>query len=623
MKKLLLALLLLFGSTALFAEKIDRYEVDVFIKRSGELAIVEKIDYDFGGIGRHGIFRDIPRQIKYKEVIKDIGLYDISVSMDGGPVAWERQTYHADHAGEILRLKIGSASRLIHGRHHFTIRYRVKMGVLSASGNEQRDAIRWNVIGTGWSIPIENVKALFFLPEVLSKEEVSLSTYTGKYGERTSRTKSRWLTPYQLEVTIDHLAPYEGATVELAFPVGMLRQSGLDNVAPTLWERFLSQWHWAALFAYLLYFFEVRKKYTGFEDKRSVAVQYLPPKGLSVLQSGLLLDKHADEKDFAAAVLELAQLGYLEINQASRHTDPVLKRLEKPQEGLTLNQKYLLNEILFKDKAFFVMKRGTPESAKRLKSKFDHINNNLYTWSVAEGYMEENPKKTRRRFLTKSLLLLLPVVAMTFYTLFRQMGMDAIFMLIFPVAFGVVGISLFFSQKAITQRIMGLVFAGAGLMPALLIPQEHGISIDALLLGPLGVLFVLLGVLYYVYRSIGKFTQKGAYAQKRLLGLQEFIKRVKEDEIRRRLALDPLYLEKLLPYAILFGQTKHWLSFFKLLAVSQPSWYNGDINNLENFGTAINNAITPPSTQSSAGGGFAGGGGFSGGGSGGGGGGSW
>jgi hypothetical protein len=237
--------------------------------------------------------------------------------------------------------------------------------------------------------------------------------------------------------------------------------------------------------------------------------------------------------------------------------------------------------------------------------------------------MEENPQKTRKRFLTKSVLFLLPVVGMTFYILFRQMGVDTIFILSFPVAFGAVGVSHFFSQKAIMQKMMGLAFIGVGLAPAVLVLQEHGIGIGSLLFGPLGVLVVLFGVLDYIYRSIGKLTQKGAYAQKKLLGLQEFIKRVKEDEIRRRLALDPLYLERLLPYAILFDQTRHWLNFFKLLHVDQPSWYEGDIDDLEDFGTAVNHAITPPSTQSSAGGGFAGGGGFSGGGGGGGGGGSW
>ena len=51
------------------------------------------------------------------------------------------------------------------------------------------------------------------------------------------------------------------------------------------------------------------------EDHRSIAVQYEPPKDLSLLQSGLILDRFTDNEDFAPAVLELAQQGYLEIIQ--------------------------------------------------------------------------------------------------------------------------------------------------------------------------------------------------------------------------------------------------------------------------------------------------------------------
>ena len=54
------------------------------------------------------------------------------------------------------------------GKHLYTIAYRVKKGVLPAAQNEENDAIRWNIIGTGWQIPISNVEANFFLPPSLS-----------------------------------------------------------------------------------------------------------------------------------------------------------------------------------------------------------------------------------------------------------------------------------------------------------------------------------------------------------------------------------------------------------------------------------------------------------------------
>ncbi|MFT7824792.1 MAG: hypothetical protein ABXS92_08510 [Sulfurimonas sp.] len=80
--------------------------------------------------------------------------------------------------------------------------------------------------------------------------------------------------------------------------------------------------------------------------------------------------------------------------------------------------------------------------------------------------------------------------------------------------------------------------------------------------------------------------------------------------------MDPLYLEKLLPYAVLFDETEHWIAFFGLLGVTAPEWYEGDINHISDFTSSVDSASTPPSKNS-------GGGGFSGGGGGGGGGGSW
>ena len=87
--------------------------------------------------------------------------------------------------------------------------------------------------------------------------------------------------------------------------------------------------------------------------------------------------------------------------------------------------------------------------------------------------------------------------------------------------------------------------------------------------------------------------------------------------------MDPLYLEKMLPYAVLFNETEHWLSFYHILNAKTPQWYHGDITNMGKFSSSVNSASTSPSKSSSGGSGFSGGGGFTGGGGGGGGGGSW
>ncbi len=623
MKTLLILALLFWGlNTSAYAEKISNYKIDVTVEQSGELSIVESITYDFEGLRKHGIFRDIPYTIKRNNLIKDLGLYDFSVQLDGGIIEWQQSTLASTQAGDVIRLKIGSAHTYITGKHLYKIAYRVKKGVLPAAQNEEDDAIRWNVIGTGWQIPIHNVEANFFLPSSLSQYDIAPSIYTGRYGSKGSSAESIWINPRQLQVKVVKLYPHEGATVELAYPADLLDQNGLENVKATFVEWFLAHIHWAALIGFLLYFYHTYTKNRGFVDKRSIAVQYEPPKGLSLLESGLVLDKFTDNKDFAAAVLELAHLGHLEIDQREKKLDPLLIRKESNTANLRMDQKYLLDHVLFKGKNSFMLSSGSEEKASALQKGFKYINDNLYTWSVADGYMVENPQRVRKNFLAKSILLLLPVVGLVLYNLYLQFGEEVIFLLIFPLVFGGVGLNIMTLNKNWFSKITGLIFAIAGMMPFLAIHKE-GIHFNELILGPLGVLIVLVASLVFTYRKIGKFTQKGAYASKHLLGLKEFIKRVKQDEIKRRLAMDPLYLEKMLPYAVLFDEADHWLTFYDILHVDTPYWYHGNVSGLGRFSSSLSAASTSPSKSSNGGSGFSGGGAFSGGGGGGGGGGSW
>ncbi len=628
---------LLFGlalASPAWAEKISAYNVDITIQKSGQLAITEVIDYDFGNHSKHGIFRDIPFTIKYKSIVKNIGLANFSVLMDGAPVNLKELKQQSKHAGKVIRLKIGSPNKTITGKHRYTISYTVEKGVLPAAKDSNRDAIRWNVIGTGWNVPIENITADFHLPDIISQSNSTISTFTGPYGSTSTTASYKWIGDHHLRAYQTSLAPYEGMTVEIAYPANLLEQRGKENVKQSFFDKIIDNWHWAALLGFLAYFWREFKRYSGFTDKRAVAVQYEPPKGLSLLQSGLILDKSADTEDFAAAILELGSLGYLKIDQkdakysdvpvigdflTSKFNPPTLTRTNKSDKGLTEDQRYLLNKILFKGRKKITLTPHSESLAKDLKRGFNQINSELYDWTVKAGYMSENPKQVRTAFLTKSGFFIILFLILSGITLAMKYGPETIFILIFPVVFGGVGFSMFFSQ-GISGKLFGAIFASAGMIPLLAL-ADKGLNLEKLLLGPVGILIALIAIMIFIYKRLGRFTPKGAYAQKQLLGLKDFISRVKKDELKRRLAEDPKYLEKLLPYAVLFGETKHWLSFFDQLNVETPTWYHGNPSGIQHFSSSVGSAATPPG--SSGGGGFSGGGGSSGGGGGGGGGGSW
>ncbi len=73
-KKLLITtLLFIVAGSTLHAEKISNYTVDITVEQSGELSIIESINYDFETQQKHGIFRDIPFTIKRDSRTIDLG----------------------------------------------------------------------------------------------------------------------------------------------------------------------------------------------------------------------------------------------------------------------------------------------------------------------------------------------------------------------------------------------------------------------------------------------------------------------------------------------------------------------------------------------------------------------
>ncbi len=214
MKKLFFTLLLLAGwCTSLFAEHISSYEVNLTVQQSGELHIVETVHYNFESASRHGIFRDIPSTVKGPGRAKPIGLYNFSVQMDGGKVEWHESKISNSDAGELVRLKIGSPSVLMTGKHSYIISYRIKQGVLPSSQNSSGDAIRWNLIGTGWKVPILQSNSNIYLPTSLSQSNTTIHTFMGAYGTTQSGPNPQWIDPRHLQLQTAPLEPHQGLTV--------------------------------------------------------------------------------------------------------------------------------------------------------------------------------------------------------------------------------------------------------------------------------------------------------------------------------------------------------------------------------------------------------------------------
>jgi uncharacterized membrane protein YgcG len=603
---------ILFGLA--FGEVIQKYNVDVTINQSGTLDVVENISYNFGNIQRHGIYRDIPTTIKYKNKIIDLEFNNFRVSQNGNYAKYSKTILYSKANGKNIRLKIGSKDSYVSSLQRYQIGYTINKIVMPYT--KEQDIISFNAIGTNWQVPILEANIYYHLPPSLSKENVQIKTFTGRYGSTSSKASLKWLDNYNFKVSAKELPPFNGVTIDLIFKSNTLAQSGANNTKTSLIDSLLKYLYILILIPIGLYLKRLFNQYIGFIDNRSIAPMYAPPKDITTLQAGLIIDTVADNKDYAAAILELGHKGYIKIEHY-RDDQIVLYATNKDRSTLDKDLKSFLDAILPSSNSEYFILQKDEDEARYLRDIFKKTNDIVYDIGVEKGFFKERPYDSKKSFLIRAVAALLPFIIYFIYYTYTNFGSEGLALMLFPVMFSIAGITMLL-QGSIVTTIFGFIFIISGFMP--LVNNSQNIGINEIIFGPIGAMVALIAIVSYLYKRVGKYTQKGAYLKTELLGLQMFIKRVKKDEIAYRLKSDPLYLERLLPYAVLFGENKHWISLFSELNVEAPIWYDGNLAHLSSFDNAINSAATYSDSSS---GGFGGVGGSSGGGGGGGGGGSW
>jgi hypothetical protein len=110
--------------------------VGAVIGRDGQAGVVEVIDYDFGNQHRHGILRDVPG------LSSDAPVEVRSATAPGD--------FELDYMGSDGRIRIGDPTRLISGRHRYTISYPL-------DGLAPEGKLAWDAVGTGWPVRVGNV----------------------------------------------------------------------------------------------------------------------------------------------------------------------------------------------------------------------------------------------------------------------------------------------------------------------------------------------------------------------------------------------------------------------------------------------------------------------------------
>jgi uncharacterized membrane protein YgcG len=626
------------SASAQASEQIHTYDVDLAIQSDGSLLVTERIDYDFGDVPHHGIFRDIPNRLVWDEKfdrIYPIHVLDV-VGSPGTP-----DGYKIEHPSGLFRIKIGDAKKTITGEHLYTLTYRVE-GALN--GFPDHDELNWNAVGVEWFVPIGQATVRVTGPVAFGQ----VACFAGPFrsdlpcSEATVSGSTATFRQTQQEPLPWALGPQEGLTIVVGFPKG-----AVPDPKPILDERWAIQRAFsitpvtvsAAGFLLLLAVGGVvylmwrtgrdRRAMGSPVDvlyatsaggeqavplfERGVApVEFAPPEGLRPGQVGTLLDEQANPLDVTATIVDLAVRGYLRIEEIPKKglfgkTDWWLVKLKEEDDHM------LRYETLLFTGLFAGVDDDADEDDEDVEVESDE--------ALVGNPAPDRPDMPRLAAPPGPELGRVKLSSLRKHFYKRMAHVQ-------EALYADATRRKWFAGRPdkVRTRWTGLGWvafvAGTGVM-VLLAWLTHA----ALVAVPLALAGLLL---IWGAHLMPRRTPLGTGLARRVLGFRTYIETAESREAR--FDEQENLFSKYLPYAVVFGCTEKWARAFGPLAeqaAATAGWYVGAhpftiasfSSSIDQF--AVSSAGTITSRPSGSGSSGFGGGGFSGGGGGGGGGGSW
>lgn len=558
-------LLIIFSFSQAQAWYIKSYNVELKVEPNSELKVIEHLIVDFGYENKHGIYRDIPLDFydpsgkKHKIEIKDILVTDQNLN------SYQIKVFKY---GNNLRIRIGDPNKFVSGIQNYIIRYKVRYALYNF-GNI--DELYWNAIGTGWDVPIKNATAKVILP--FDDSSIQFACYTGIFRSIGKDCKIKKEKNEILFTLTKSLSAYEGMTVAVGWRAGLIPISE----GPPYWK---NPWIYALFYITLFLSFMIWlwwRKGRDIGGKGTIQVQYYPPKDLTPIEAGTLIDEKVNARDIVAEIIDLARRGYLKIIE-----------IEEPG-------------FLFGKKRDYIL--------EKIKNFEDNFQNNPFDLQTLSGIFEDK-KRIKLSELNKKFYRFIPSIKKQVFSSLTSKG-------------------FFFKNPLNVKNI----YVSLGVIVYIL--TIWGVIISQILFSIFPLPFLLSGLvtassLFIFGQFMPRKTPKGTEMLEYLKGYEEFISRVEKSVIEKLFPPEkiPEIFEITIPFAIAFGEAERWAEAFEGVFTEPPRWYEGRgsfstiylAHSLNTFTSQASQVLTTQPRSSFSG---SGGGGFSGGGGGGGGGGSW
>lgn len=592
---------------------IKNYHMDIDITEENVYVIKETIHAYFN-VEKHGIIRNIPQKNNVKR--NDGTSYRVFAKIKN---IYVDNIFDVDRNGDSCDIKIGSENKTITGDQIYTISYTYDLG---NDLTQKYDEVYFNIIGTGWDVPIENVTFNIKMPKDFDEEKIGFSVGskgTIGYGKGSNSEAIR----YEIEnneikgTLVDYLAPYEGITIRTELPEGYFIKRSIteDKINYLIYIIPICGF----IIAFVLWFMY------GKDNKVEWKLEYYPPEGYNSLQVAYIYKGQISDKDVVSLLIYLANKGYIRIHETQKKypwdNDTVELYKLKEYDGNDYCERRFMNGL-------FVYSNAVRLS--QLQNKFYKVIKEIKEYITSKEnrdcYFEGS---NRSKSVIVGLFMAVSILSLIIIPARDAVGTEGIGDMLFTLAFLMVFVFVGLLKGLGTLfRIIWLGFCSLFIYATLSVYSIIDIVLyEKFYTVAWGIGIVCVVGMILCIKYMPKRTPLGTELYGKIKGYKKYLEQSNTRDVEQMMSYNATYSHDAIAYAYVLGVYKMLFKKYEILGLNSPGWYESCYNDgsLYRFRRLMNHTMdratsTLSSSPSSSGGS---GGGSSGGGCGGGGGSSW
>ncbi len=548
------------------------FDADYYLSKDSKghssLRVVENLTAEFVNINQNkGIKRAIPTYYDRHQMSFEFESFARNGELQPNPEIKKEGQFEVIYARD---------SNYLNGQQKFTFTYILHDVTKAFDGHQELDL---NTNGTGWPQSFSALTGRLHLDSSVKDDFTgALWCYQGPANSKEKCDSKAAKNEINFNSTRS-LIGYENVTLSVAFKSGTFAEHSL-----TISELMPYVLVVVAIIAFIILM--VIKFIYGRNNpgKGTIVPEYLPPNNTSVLMSSEIFDK--PKNSITAQIIDLAVRHKIRINESEKK-EFIGKTKEYSAE--LLNVEGLSQDELGLVYALF---DGEIIDSKYIFNKND-ISMGMKMKAIIQSSKDESKKIGYR---------------------VKQTPVTVTYFLVMVAMIALACITIYISLTGPNNSVAFFGCVLLGIFAALFFPLKLA-SINPLTAAGRGLFDYLKGLKMYIKLA----------EEERLKVLQSVEgaekKQINTDDKAQMVVL----YERVLPYAVLFGQEKSWLKHLGAFYENnqmQPGWYSGvGVFNATAFASSVSGFSNYSNSSTFGSGGGAGGGGFSGGGAGGGGGG--